>query len=106
MHPDAMIKIRALQILRFLLPVIIYDKIVRDTRNPRRKFSVFSVSALPYCLNCLDKGFLKYIIGYILILYYPENIIENAILMTLKKHIECFIASGCISLYQASLLCD
>ena len=94
------LKVSRLEIFRFLLPIVVYYQVMRDSRYPGREFSVLGISALLDGRDSLDEGLLKDIVGHVLVFDYAEDIVENSVLVPFEEHVESVVVTLRISFDQ------
>ncbi len=71
-----------------------------DTRNPGRELPGIGVAPLAYGHDCLDEGFLKHVIGHVLVLYDIQYIGKHAVLMPAEQCVEGGVVTVCVSGHQ------
>lgn len=98
-HVDV-IEVGTLHVFRFLLAVVVDDQIVGYTRDPCRKFPRFRVAPLLDRQDRLYEGVLEDIVGHILVLYDPQDVVVYPLLMAFEQYVKSLVAALRVSLDQ------
>ena len=90
---ERVVRLAATFDLAFFCPERVYGKIAGNAGNPGRELAEVAVTSLAYRRYCLDKSFLKNIIGKVAVANHLYYVCEKPVFMAQQQGIECFIVA-------------